>query len=449
MSIASSDIFATDRQLVTGKSDLAPQPTCLAETGLTDTMVIELIVKHLYEGGVLSMSDLRDRIRLPATILEEQLTFLRREARIEIRSSTESTHRFGLTDKGRVVALDALMRSGYVGPAPVPIEQYCEIARAQTVHADVTDRVGMNAAFDKVVLPPELLDQLGSAMNSGRAIFIYGPAGTGKTYITQQLSRLLGDSILIPYAIAVGEMIIELYDAVLHKPAAPVEDVSSLALNRGHDQRFAHCKRPVAIVGGELTIDMLEVNYDPSHKIYRAPLQMRANNGILIIDDMGRQRVAPEDLLNRWIVPLEEARDYLHVGSGMHFSVPFDVILIFSTNLNPLDLADEAFLRRIGHKIYFGYLTPEDYTRIWRQNCDEFQIPYDPEIARFTIEELHRANNTPLLPCHPRDLLRMALDHAGYVGEPGEVTKERLRWAWKNYFVSLDTSVTDKPCAKA
>lgn len=420
------------------ESRLASRPATLAQTGLSDSFVAELIIKHLYEAGVADLGTLTDRIRLPATLLEQRLDFLRAEARVEIRAGQGAGHRYALTDRGRVMALDVFMRSGYVGPAPVPLEQYERVARAQTVHGNVTTRERMKDAFAGVVLKPGLLDQLGAAMNSGRAIFIYGPAGTGKTYITQRLARLLSDTILVPFAISIGETVVEMFDPVLHK-VVEGGDAPGLSLDRGYDARFAMCSRPVAIAGGELTLDMLEVRYDAARKTYRAPLQMRANNGVLIIDDMGRQRADPASIMNRWIVPLEEARDFLHLGTGMHFSVPFDLVLVFSTNLNPLELADEAFLRRIGYKIRFDYLDAADYGAIWRQYCEQFGIAFNQDVLDYTVTELHAHSNTPLAPCHPRDLLRMALDHAGYLGdESRQLTRERMHWAWDNYFVSLD-----------
>ena len=246
MSILTSGLRALKGETET--PNLAPRPTSLDETGLNDAFVAELIVKHLYEAGVLSLLALVDRIKLPGNLLEEQLAFLRREARVEIRGGTQAGQRYALTDRGRNMALDALMRSGYVGPAPVPLEHYEQLSRAQTVHANVTTRQSMNEAFDGVVLRQSLLDQLGAAMNSARAIFIYGPAGTGKTYITQRLARLLSDTILVPHAISIGEMVVEMFDPVLHKR---VDDdqaaTSSLALDSGHDPRYVRCERPVAI----------------------------------------------------------------------------------------------------------------------------------------------------------------------------------------------------------
>jgi len=275
-------------------------------------------------------------------------------------------------------------------------------------------------------------------MNSGRAVFIYGHAGTGKTYITQQLIRLFPEATLIPYAIAINETVIELYDPVLHKPAKQDIGGSALLLERGHDPRFVHCKRPVVMVGGELTADMLELHFDPATRRYQAPLQMKANNGMFIIDDMGRQRVAPETVFNRWIVPLEEKRDYLSLGAGRHFSVPFDTVLVFSTNLHPLDLADEAFLRRIGYKIEFPLLRVDEFELIWQQFCVENEIECENDVFEYVVKDLYSTDRHPMLPCHPRDLLSMAVDRAAYRSEEKIVKSEHMRWAWQNYFASTN-----------
>ncbi|NNM21495.1 MAG: AAA family ATPase [Gammaproteobacteria bacterium] len=438
MTTAAHSVFAKSRHRAPVGQTVAPRPTTIAETGLSEALLAELILKHLYEGGVLTLEQLVARIRLPGTVLEQLITFMRREARIEIRAGIETAQRFAVTDKGRAAALEALARSGYVGPAPVPLELYRAVSAAQTIHRHVTDRATMATAFEEIVLAQHLVDQLGAAMNSGRAIFIYGPAGTGKTYITRRLAHILPGSVLVPYAVSIGEIVLEVFDPVFHKPVRTMP-TDGLALNDGNDTRFVDCQRPVAFAGGELRLDMLEVQYDPAHKTYRAPLQFRANNGLLIIDDMGRQLVQPEELLNRWIVPLEEARDYLHIGNGRHFAVPFDVIVVFSTNLNPVELADEAFLRRIGYKIRFDYLSPAAYAQIWRQVCTKRGVHCDPELVRYTIDELHHRNNMPLLPCHPRDLLGMAIDYADYIGTAGELTSAHIDWAWDNYFVPLNT----------
>jgi hypothetical protein len=425
---------------------LAKRPNSIAETGLSESFLSDLVGKHLLDGGVLTLADLTERAALSGPILEKILDFMRAEARVEIRGvatdGSVANLRYALTDRGRESSKDAMLRSGYVGPAPIPLKDYVRVAQAQTVHGREVNSKEMQEAFAGVVLRDSIRDRIGPALNSGRAIFIYGHAGTGKTYITQQLVRLFPDETLIPYAIAVNETVVEVFDPVLHRIKDMGAGESSIMLNKGHDPRYACCERPAVISGGELTADMLDIHYDHSTRRYQAPLQLKANNGVFIIDDMGRQRIAPETVFNRWIVPLEEKKDYLTLGAGRHFSVPFDVVLVFSTNLRPTDIADEAFLRRIGYKIEFPTLNPDEYRQIWNQYCESQGIGVDDDVFDFVVNGLHKVDEVPLLPCHPRDLLSIAADWSAYEGHARNINREAMAWAWKNYFV-LSRNSTD------
>jgi len=417
---------------------LAPRPVDLESTGLSEDFLSELLAKHLNAGGTMTLAELSDRLKLAGPVVERVLAFMRKEAQVEIRPrrTDRESLRYALTELGRNAALDALMRSGYVGPAPVPLDEYGRVANAQSVHGRRVSREAVTACFDGVALDQHMADQFGISINSGRPIFIYGPAGTGKTYATQRLARLFAELILVPYAIMIDGTVVELFDPLLHK--AVRSDVQpNLMLGQGHDPRYVCCERPVLVTGGELTLDLLDVRYDATTRRFEAPLQLKANNGMFVIDDLGRQKVPPDALLNRWIVPMNDRRDYHVLGSGRHFTTPFDVVLVFSSNLHPLDLADEAFLRRIGHKIYCGYASPDQYERIWADICVEQNLEFDPEIVSFMIEELHGRNNTPLLPCHPKDLINIAIDKAAYLGSELKLTRELLEWAWETYFVSL------------
>lgn len=414
------------------------QPRTVGETGLSESLLIDLLCKHLYDAGSLDSVRLIERLALPGAVLDELLAFLRKDGRVEVLGQFGGAAglRYGLTERGRGAAQDAFGRSGYVGPAPYPVERYRQLLSAQTVHHGCISAADMQTAFEGVVLHNGMLDQLGVSLNSGRAIMIYGPAGTGKTYISSRLIRLFGEAIWVPHAIAIGEVIIEVFDPQVHQsaeePARP-----SLRLDQGHDRRLLRCKRPVVVTGGELSMDQLDIRYDPYTRQYQAPLQLKAGNGLFIIDDLGRQRMAPAELLNRWIVPMEEKKDFLNLGGGRHCELPFDLILVFSTNLDPLQLADAAFLRRIGYKLHFDYLSREEYERIWRQELDRLGFPFDALLLRYVIEGLHQANGMPLAPCHPRDLLGMARDRQRYLGGSGALTPRELEWAWANYFVRL------------
>jgi predicted ATPase with chaperone activity len=434
------DLSLPDELGIMRFSRMAPRPRSLSDTGLTRELVVDLIAKHILDKGTPSLAELADALSLPGAIIESLLDHMRSEAMVEVRPGHDNRSglNYALTDRGRATALDAMLRSGYVGPAPVTVQQYSTIVRQQSIHRQSVSREAMQTSFREVVIEQSLLDQLGSSVNSGRAIFIYGHAGTGKTYISQRLTKLFPDPVLVPSAIAVDNRIVQVFDPMIHEVLDFGDEDSTHVLNRGHDRRFNVCKRPVAITGGELTAEMLEVMYDPATKLYEAPLQMRANNGIFIIDDLGRQRIDPQQLFNRWIVPLEERKDYLSLQSGRHFSVPFDTVLILSTNIHPLELADEAFLRRIGYKIEFTAMTAESYERLWRDTCVEMEIDFDPNVLDYVINELHAKNDVQLLPCHPRDLISMAIDHSVYTSDERFINTDSMRWAWRNYFVSLD-----------
>jgi len=417
----------------------------LDEVGVRTELLGDLVCKHLHESGDLDLGRLATRLALPGSVAEDVLTFLRAEGRVEIRGRSLDGPflRFALTDRGRASALDALLRDGYVGPAPVPLDDYRRVVLAQSVHHASMHRGRVHAAFSDTVIRPSLLDQLGPAVHSGRAVFIYGPPGTGKSFIARRLSRLLGGPVLIPQAILVGDNIIRVREPGLHRPIQEHNAGMAVKLTEGHDPRFVLCQRPLVIAGGELTLDMLELQFDSATRRYLAPLQLRATNGMLLIDDLGRQRLAPVDLFNRWIVPLEEHHDYLTLRAGQHFSVPFDVVLVLSTNLNPLELADEAFLRRIGYKIRFAPMARDAYEAVWRQVGEESGIAIEPARVRFVIDALHAPNQVPLLPCHPRDLLGLALDYLAYQGEP-ELSDQALEWAWNNYFIRLADEETER-----
>lgn len=422
---------------------LSPRPRNLHETGLSQDFLCDLLAKHFYSGGVLNQQQLVERTALAWTVLQNLLNFMRLSGYIEVRSPLENSPllRYALTERGRILALDAQLKSGYSSYAPVPLALYAHVVQAQSFHRQVVTQRDMARVFKDVVIRKTVLAQLGPAMHSGRPLFVYGPPGTGKTFIGMQLLGLQTDSVLVPYALAVGDYVVQFFDPAIHHPLVLAKETDSFMLETGHDPRFVRCQRPSVITGGELTLDMLELAYDTTTKQYFAPLQLKANNGIYIVDDLGRQRVESTDLLNRWIVPLEQKLDYLTVGNGTRFAVPFDVVLIFSTNLNPLALADEAFLRRLGYKIRFETLTPAEYEAIWRQVCEKQGLDFDAEAFRYMLS-LYQRENKPLLPCQPRDLLGLVIDQSRYEGAVNQVTVERLERAWASYFVRPDMATT-------
>jgi hypothetical protein len=412
------------------------QPRTVEDTGLGFLFVTELITKILLLRGQLRLVELSEQICLPGSVLEPILAFMRTERLCEVgrTHNVDSSIAYSLTDLGRQRGQEFLLKSQYVGPAPVPINQYVEHLKKQSIAQMSVKRDNVAQAFRGIITQDGLLQQFGAAMNSGRAIFVYGPAGSGKTFISEHLVNLLTGAVAIPHAIEIDSEVIQIFDPLTHKPVfAKGEAHSSLDRRAQADARWVMCERPVVITGGELTLSMLDLDFDERARFYQAPPQVKANNGLLIIDDLGRQLVSALDLMNRWIVPLDRHVDYLALHTGKKFMIPFDVIVIFSTNMPPKDLADEAFLRRLGYKIYIGEMDEKSYRGLIKQVCDELRLPHDKEGVEYLLD-LHRRNNKPLLACIPRDILKQMMDISMYEGtEPG-MTKELLDWAWHNYF---------------
>ena len=400
-------------------------------------MLADLALKHLLRGGALTSAVLGERLGLVGPVLEPIVQFLRHEGRLQLqaRASFDNEVRLSLTERGRQAAQDALNRCGYVGPAPVPLDIYTRVARAQTVPRRSLVRENVSCSFRDIIMADELRDRLGVALGSGRAIFIYGPAGSGKTYIATRLIAALPGEVLIPYSVAVSDKIVRVFDAAVHEQIDLVEGNRRLLLAQGYDARFALCDRPMIIVGGELTEDMLDVQFNPATVEYNAPLQMKANGGVLVVDDLGRQRFLPQRLFDRWIVPLEQQIDHLAAGADARFATPCDAVIVFSTNLEPTDLADDAVLRRLGYKIQLGSLSSDLYTRVWGAVCEDLQVTFDLRLLNYALTKLYPTSGRQLLACHPRDLIRMALDKAAYDERADRFEVDDLRWAWSNYFL--------------
>jgi predicted ATPase with chaperone activity len=416
---------------------VAPRPGSLEASGLTPEMLADLTLKHLLRAGSLTSAALGERLGVAGPVMEPIVQFLRQEGRLQLQSRAGFDHevRLALTERGAQSANDALRRCGYIGPAPVPLETYTHIARAQTIRRRSLAREKVNRSFRDIIMADDLCDRLGVAMGSGRAIFIYGPAGSGKTYIASRLIAALPGEVLIPHAVVVNDKIIRVFDAAVHEPIELLEGNRRLLLAQGFDARFTLCERPMILVGGELTMEMLDVQFSPATSDYIAPLQMKANGGILVIDDLGRQRFVPQRLFDRWIVPLEQQIDHLCAGADALFATPCDAVIVFATNLDPAELADEAVHRRLGYKIQLGPLSIELYTRVWTAVCEEMGVAFDQKLLNYVLSKLYPPSGRPLLACHPRDLICMALDKAAYDERGSRFALEDLRWAWDNYFL--------------
>lgn len=418
-----------------GRTPPPVAPRSLEETGLSEQLLIELVAKIIYLRGSLSLIELAQQLRLSAMIVERICEFMRTERMVELlrRGATNGDADYGLTEHGRSRATEFLRKCRYAGPAPVTLDNYAAQVKRQSfadmrvTHADV------EKAYRHLIIRPELRDLVGSAMNSGKPMFLYGPSGSGKTFLAESLMRLIHGSIYVPYALVVDGEIIQVFDPIIHRPVDAEAAPSSLDNRQRVDGRWVACHRPVAISGGELTLDMLNLHFDRMSGFYQAPAHVKANNGLYIIDDLGRQIVRPEELMNRWIVPMDRRRDYLSLHTGGSFEIPFDVKLVFSTNLSPQTLADEAFLRRLGYKIFVGAVTEAEYEQIFRGVCDELEIEFCDESFRFLLE-IHQRTDRPTFACYPRDLISQVRDFSTYQEWPAELSPKLMGWAWHSYF---------------
>jgi predicted ATPase with chaperone activity len=423
------------------KDGWSPPPlTRLEDTGLNALNVSDLVLKVLYLGGVLAGYEIAEIVKLPYTgVLETVIDFLKREKYIEVRGSGgigESSYQYIISAKGSEKAREASERSQYAGSAPVTLEQYIESLKAQNRDRLTVHESELKQVLNHLVISEEMLGRVGPAVNSGRSIFLYGPPGNGKTTIAEVVGKLiLGDDMWIPYAIDVDGMVIRVFDDVNHviSEKASVKQATGLV----SDPRWIRIKRPMIMVGGELTLAGLDLVYDDTNKFYEAPFQVKANGGMFLIDDFGRQQVRPRDLLNRWIVPLEKGVDFLTLHTGRKIEIPFFVLIVFSTNLDPRELVDEAFLRRIRHKIEVTDPSYEDFREIFKRMCDIKKVRYDEQALAYLLKEWYINHDRPLRSVHPRDILNQLIDIASYLNQPPALTRELLDRAAASYFVKL------------
>ncbi|PKH62880.1 AAA family ATPase [Shewanella sp. Choline-02u-19] len=423
-------------ELTDAATRLAPRPTTLEDTGLSESLLLDLLLKHFLAGGVLTKEQMVSLIGVTGGIIQHLLDSAKALAWVENRQTTnDGQMRYSLSAGGELHAKQALSRNGYLGLAPVPLKQYGDVCRKQSSRANPITFEMLEKSLSSLVLPKDLLFKIGPAMNSSRPVLIYGPPGTGKSYLCRHLNLAIGDNVLIPYALAIGNEIIQVFDPELHHQVNNEGHVSSLHLAKGHDPRWLRCKRPLRITGGELTSEMLEVQFDSHSRTYMAPLQLKANNGILLLDDLGRQKISAKQLFNRWIIPMEERRDFLSLQSGEHFEIPFELILLFSTNLNPKELVDEAFLRRLGYKIHFDALDEKLYRKIWFQVCADLNLSCTEDVFQYLLNELHKRYEKPLIPCYPRDLLGIMSDQISFMEFEPVITPSLVDSAWSIYFV--------------
>jgi predicted ATPase with chaperone activity len=428
------------------KGSLLPTPQTLAESGLRLDMVVQLTLKHLHFAGELTGIALSDRLGLVFPIIEPALDQLKSQALCEIVGGTNlgpPSYKYRITHLGRERAGLILESNKYAGVAPVPVDQYRRFMLAyKDTHPVRVTRREVGEAFKHLVLSNRVLDQVGPAVNGEHSLFVYGPPGNGKTVISQAIRNLMIDDFWVPYALEVDGAIIQVFDPVNHDPLPEPEKSLMLEAPVREDSRWVRCRRPLVTVGGELTLDALELSFNPVSGYYRAPVQLLANGGVLVIDDFGRQRESPHALLNRWIAPLESRVDYLLLQSGQKVDLPFLVLVVFATNLKPAELVDEAFLRRIHYKVLAESPTPDDYRLIFQNYCRAKEIPYDSDIVDYLLTQVYPARNIPLRGCHPRDLIDQALALARYLEQPKRLTTYLLEAACDTYFVDETQGVS-------
>ncbi|MDQ7028654.1 MAG: AAA family ATPase [Ardenticatenia bacterium] len=419
------------------------EPRSIEETGLSMGFLTDLILKVVYFAGEIIARDIADTVCLPFVgVVDTVLEYLKREELVSITGSTglgERGFRYTISQKGIQRAREALERNQYVGPAPITLDAYRKVVLRQAPNQHRVGPEDVKRALSHLVIHPTLIDRLGPAVNSGRSLFLYGPPGNGKSTIASAIARMMKGDVYVPHAVEVSGSVIKVFDQVNHKPAeepARRETTSSLRARR-FDRRWVKINRPCIVVGGELTLETLDLIYDPVSKTYEAPFQMKANGGVFMIDDFGRQQVRPQDLLNRWIVPLESRVDFLTLQTGMKIEIPFQVLLVFSTNLDPKDLVDEAFLRRIRHKIEISNPTERQYYEIFRRVCQAKGVEFTPQAVVYLLREYYVKQKRELRSVHPRDIVDQIIDIATYRGVQPKLTKDLIDQACSAYFVEF------------
>jgi predicted ATPase with chaperone activity len=419
-------------------------PEGLEDTGLSQDAVIQLILKTLHVQGAKTGHGIAQSVRLPFQLVDDLLLSLQQRQLVEVTGTQghgRGAYNYNLLTAGRDMARDALEASRYVGPAPVPLEHFRFWIKEQSIRRYRVGREQIRDGFGDLVLAEETLEQLGPAINSARSLFIHGHPGNGKTAIAERISKLIGGAVFLPYAVDIDGETMIVYDPVYHERVQEDggEDGQSAFVRSvpKFDQRFVMIKRPTVMVGGELTMEQLDLQYDHYSKFYQAPFQLKATGGVLIVDDFGRQRMRPAELLNRWIVPLEKEVDYLGLHTGVKFPVPFDTLLIFATNLKPHDLVDEAFLRRIHYKLRVASPTREQYEQIFKDVCTERGIPFTPYAVSHIYEAYYDKMDIWPRGCHPRDILHHVEAVWAYEGSPPTMSAEYLDRACRAYFLVI------------
>ncbi len=402
----------------------------MEEIGVRKNLLEDLALKIVYLIGEVSLHELARHMGLHLILVEELFQRLRKDQLCQVTGMEKNVHCITTTSAGKSRALELLANNQYVGPAPVSLEDYVKRVNSQTVRNIKITPQELHQAFEELVLDTRMLNQVGTAVLSGRAVFLYGATGTGKTTIAVTLTRIFEqDRIWLPYAVEIDGQIITVYDSVLHRKVKQ-------PAGSDHDGRWVMCQRPCVMVGGELTIEMLDLQFNNSTKFYTAPVQMKANNGLFIVDDFGRQRLSPEEMLNRWVVPLDRRIDFLTLAGGKKIEIPFDIFVVFATNLDPTKMMDEAFLRRIQTKIKVDFVSPEQFREIFRRVCVQYELGYNAAVVDSLIQMIGQDFKEPLRACHPRDVVQQIIWAAQYLQKDPVLDRDTVAQACRNYFLA-------------
>jgi hypothetical protein len=409
---------------------LVDAPQTIGDTGIRRTLLEDLALKSLYLNGEMSLLELAERTSLSLPVVEELFQFFRREQLCEVKGMSRGTHVIVASNAGKERAAASFAISQYTGPTPVSLEEYSARVRAQSVQQSPVAPADLYRAFEKLVLDDDLLMRLGTAVVSGTSVFLYGPPGTGKTTLACNTPSIYDDFVLIPHAIEVDGQIISVYDLGVHL-AAPY------SMPEDWDRRWMLCHRPRVVAGGELSSELLDLQFNASTRFFTAPLQLKANNGVLVLDDFGRQRMRSDELLNRWMTPLDRRIDFLTLPGGKKFEVPFDVLVVFSTNMDPRALADEAFLRRIPNKIHVNYATPGQFAEIFERECAARSLSCEEGLTDYAVDFITKEMKQPLSHSYAGDIVKQVLWSAKYRGVEPHLTRATFQEACQHYFLEV------------
>ena len=422
------------RAVADGNNFLPKEPTSFAEAGISSALVEEIVIKFLLARGEASMREVSEQICLPFRLVEEIVLRLKAEQVLGyVDQAAMNDYICRLTEMGRDRGQRYSSMCSYFGSAPVAFNDYVDSVNAQTINNQNPTQEDLERAFSDLLIDPQLMVKLGPAVNSGKGMFLFGYPGNGKTSIAERITAAFGPYVWIPRSITMDRDIVRLFDPMNHEEA-PLEPGESLLANTSFDKRWVRIKRPTIVVGGELTMEHLEIQYNAQTGISEAPVQMKSNTGLLLIDDFGRQRMSVDELLNRWIVPLEKRYDFLNTSNGKKVLVPFDQLVVFSTNLEPKDLVDDAFLRRIPYKIEVANPSIENFVKLFEIMCRIYKFEWRPDMIKYLIEKHYLPTDRPFRNCHPRDLLLQVVNYSKYLKIDRELTCESLDFACENYF---------------